>query len=462
MMTDMKHDTSYLVNFYKNKVVMALSFVLIRKAREAEVPVITYIKNQQYKYLNENQDVINPTLEHKFLSHNQQELFKELQRTLPISGKNKGGLTEDFTPRDDGLTENNDWTSTSEQGPMDKTPPSLNPQRVFSYENCALKYLQFIESILMIKEEIERKAPIQTSFLQSVLYDEAEYASYKNSLVNCDAKKMSDDSGFGCSQYSKENSQNTINYVSGDVIKVTLQSSNTNHLVANSLKFVLNHVKQEIKLNTLRTFHNWKGSLTEYACDILKECSRYSSFCRELHLNLVFELLEDLWNDRKLAQNLQWELEIHIVNELLTCFEVCSEVMQYMHDKFNHFIKCVAKEMDTSLMAEKMVLLLNLYCSVCGTLKMLRPECKATTKTISEDCDVTRLWQEKWSANDTSREITTIVGECEVTIMDKLVFTATRYPLIKILALQALEMAKECSTIDISVYDNTVHSDFTL
>ncbi|KAG8321391.1 hypothetical protein J6590_047684 [Homalodisca vitripennis] len=295
-----------LATFYRKKIFMALSFVLIRKAREAGVPVITYVKNLQYRYLKENQDCINPILEQKFLSHNQQELkdkLKELQGTLSLSGENNVGLQGDFTTREDGfLKESNDWTSASEQRPINEIPPSLYPQRVFSYEHFALKYLRFIESILMIKDEIELKAPIQTSYLQTVLYDEAEYASYKNSVVNCDAKTMSDDSGFECSEYSKDNTQKTINYVSGDVIKVTLQSSNTNHLVANSLKFVLNYVKQEIKLNTVMIFHNWKNSLTEYACEILKECSRYSSFCRELHLNLVFELLEDLWNDRRLAE----------------------------------------------------------------------------------------------------------------------------------------------------------------
>uniref|UniRef100_A0A1B6L6G0 Uncharacterized protein n=1 Tax=Graphocephala atropunctata TaxID=36148 RepID=A0A1B6L6G0_9HEMI len=406
---------SFVVKLYKKEIAVALSFVLIKNAREIGEPVINHTKRLQNKYFYENQDDIqNPILKHRFLSWNQDEILNKLRQTIPPSSEESTREIEKYSSDDE--SDSDDWSFASDRNMTNER--ACSAQTILNYANCTQKSLWFVDSILMINEEIERKLPIKTSVLESMLYDEADYMSqslYKSMSVNLKTKEFSDDSGFGCSEFSRASSN--VSSLSGEVVKVALQSSNANQLVMNSIRFVINDVKPEIKLRPLETFNNWKGSLTEYACDILTECSSFNPCCRELQLNLILELLEDLWNDRRLAQNRQWELKMDIINVLLKHFEICYEILQYLIDKFQYFTNYLENKVEASSLADKMVLFLNLYCNVCATIKTLRPEPEDRTRTTSSDCDVTRLWQEKWSCKDNKNidsKIPHVLGESEV------------------------------------------------
>uniref|UniRef100_A0A1B6KCR4 Uncharacterized protein n=1 Tax=Graphocephala atropunctata TaxID=36148 RepID=A0A1B6KCR4_9HEMI len=79
---------SFVVKLYKKEIAVALSFVLIKNAREIGEPVINHTKRLQNKYFYENQDDIqNPILKHRFLSWNQDEILNKLRQTIPPSSE---------------------------------------------------------------------------------------------------------------------------------------------------------------------------------------------------------------------------------------------------------------------------------------------------------------------------------------------------------------------------------------
>lgn len=176
-------------------------------------------------------------------------------------------------------------------------------QTVFSVEKCALKNLQFVESMMRISEESESTNPVSVSELQTLLYDEAEnFNQFRDSPTN-NSKSFSEDSGLGTSEeaYSEIASCN-VNFISGGAVRFTLQSSNATQLILNSVRSVVNFVKNEIKTKPVEVFNSWRGSIIESSCDVLNKYARKSANCRELMLNMVFELIEDVWCDRSMAQ----------------------------------------------------------------------------------------------------------------------------------------------------------------
>lgn len=180
---------------------------------------------------------------------------------------------------------------------------SVEFQTVFSVEKCALKNLQFVESMMRISEESESTNPVSVSELQTLLYDEAEnFNQFRDSPTN-NSKSFSEDSGLGTSEeaYSEIASCN-VNFISGGAVRFALQSSNATQLISNSVRSVVNFVKNEIKTKPVEVFNSWRGSIVESSCDVLNKYARKSANCRELMLNLVFELIEDVWCDKSMAQ----------------------------------------------------------------------------------------------------------------------------------------------------------------
>lgn len=180
---------------------------------------------------------------------------------------------------------------------------SIEFETVFSVEKCALKNLQFVESMMRISEESESTNPVSVSELQTLLYDEAEnFNQFRDSPKN-NSKSFSEDSGLGTSEeaYSEIASCN-VNFISGGAVRFALQSSNATQLISNSVRSVVNFVKNEIKTKPVEVFNSWRGSIVESSCDVLNKYARKSANCRELMLNMVFELIEDVWCDRSMAQ----------------------------------------------------------------------------------------------------------------------------------------------------------------
>lgn len=186
---------------------------------------------------------------------------------------------------------------------MFQSEQSVEFQTVFSVEKCALKNLQFVESMMRISEESESTNPVSVSELQNLLYDEAEnFNQFRDSPTN-NSKSFSEDSGLGTSEeaYSEIASCN-VNFISGGAVLFALQSSNATQLISNSVRSVVNFVKNEIKTKPVEVFNSWRGSIVESSCDVLNKYARKSANCRELMLNLVFELIEDVWCDKSMAQ----------------------------------------------------------------------------------------------------------------------------------------------------------------
>lgn len=186
---------------------------------------------------------------------------------------------------------------------MFQSEQSVEFQTVFSVEKCALKNLQFVESMMRISEESESTNPVSVSELQTLLYDEAEnFNQFRDSPTN-NSKSFSEDSGLGTSEeaYSEIASCN-VNFISGGAVRFALQSSNATQLISNSVRSVVNFVKNEIKTKPVEVFISWRGSIVESSCDVLNKYARKSANCRELMLNLVFELIEDVWCDKSMAQ----------------------------------------------------------------------------------------------------------------------------------------------------------------
>lgn len=186
---------------------------------------------------------------------------------------------------------------------MFQSEQSIEFQTVFSVEKCALKNLQFVESMMRISEESESANPVSVSELQTLLYDEAENINqFRDSPTN-NLKSFSEDSGLGTSEeaYSEIASCN-VNFISGGAVRFALQSANATQLISNSVRSVVNFVKNEIKTKPVEVFNSWRGSIVESSCDVLNKYARKSANCRELMLNMVFELIEDVWCDRSIAQ----------------------------------------------------------------------------------------------------------------------------------------------------------------
>lgn len=186
---------------------------------------------------------------------------------------------------------------------MFQSEQSIEFQTVFSVEKCALKNLQFVESMMRISEESESTNPVSVSELQTLLYDEAENFNQFRDSPTKNSKSFSEDSGLGTSEeaYSEIASCN-VNFISGGAVRFALQSSNTTQLISNSVRSVVNFVKNEIKTKPVEVFNSWRGSIVESSCDVLNKYARKSANCRELMLNLAFELIEDVWCDRSMAQ----------------------------------------------------------------------------------------------------------------------------------------------------------------
>lgn len=186
---------------------------------------------------------------------------------------------------------------------MFQSEQNVEFQTVFSVEECALKNLQFVESMMRISEESESTNPVSVSELQTLLYDEVEnFNQFRDSPTN-NSKSFSEDSGLGTSEeaYSEIASCN-VNFISGGAVRFALQSSNATQLISNSVRSVVKFVKNEIKTKPVEVFNSWRGSIVESSCDVLNKYARKSANCRELMLNLVFELIEDVWCDRSMAQ----------------------------------------------------------------------------------------------------------------------------------------------------------------
>lgn len=200
-----------------------------------------------------------------------------------------------------------EWCAASQpkrrKGNIFRSEQNTEFQTVFSVEKCALKNLQFVESMMRISEESENTNPVSVSELQTLLYDEAEnFNQFRDSPTN-NSKSFSEDSGLGTSEevYS-ENTSCNVNFISGGAVRFALQSSNATQLISNSVRSVVNFVKNEIKTKPVEVFNSWRGSIVESSCDVLNKYARKSADCRELMLNLVFDLIEDVWCDRSLAQ----------------------------------------------------------------------------------------------------------------------------------------------------------------
>lgn len=174
---------------------------------------------------------------------------------------------------------------------------------VFSVEKCALKNLQFVESMMRISEASESTNPVSVSELQTLLYDEAEnFNQFRDSPKN-NSKSFSEDSGLGTSEEAySENTSCNVNFISGGAVRFALQSSNATQPITNSVRSVVKFVKKEVKTNPVEVFNSWRGSIVESSCEVLNKYANKSADCRELMLNLVLELIEDVWCDNSLAQ----------------------------------------------------------------------------------------------------------------------------------------------------------------
>lgn len=186
---------------------------------------------------------------------------------------------------------------------MFQSEQSVELQTVFSVEKCALKNLQFVESMMRISEESESTNPVSVSELQTLLYDEAENFNQVRDSPTNNSKSFSEDSGLGTSEEAyPEIASCNVNFISGGAVRFALQSSNATQLISNSVRSVVNFVKNEIMTKPVEVFNSWRGSIVESSCDVLNKYARKSANCRELMLNLVFELIEDVWCDRSMAQ----------------------------------------------------------------------------------------------------------------------------------------------------------------